>query len=269
MNNKAENQKLDIKKTNLEIGSINNPVVFLFNLITHREEIEDQNLSICLRLFIKHHSIVVLEYNWKQIFLNELKLFPKSWDILKDFYKLIDKKLALVFILKKWHSVYINDFFWGITICDQIDFLQQTKERFMSIYDCSRGGLAYHYKLSSYLKNELFRYGILEDSIQRLKIILEMFGHKIFQSLDIPLIQVKDFLKLTDDNIIKYFVVIYDKFTELLNQTIKLFDSYNLVCIQLNNLINPIIIKINSITIDSETEEENIKMFCDDLSIKN
>lgn len=269
MDNKIENQELNIKKTNLEISSIKNPVVFLFNLITHREELEDQNLCICFRLFIKYHSNIILDYNWKKIFLNELMLFPKSWDVLKNFYKLMDKKLALVFILKKWNLVYDNIFFWEMNVSEQIDFLQQTKERFMSIYDCSRGGLAYHYKLSSYLKNEACRYDILQDSIQRLKLILEIFGHKIFQSLDIPLIQVKDFLELSDENIVKYFIVIFDKITELLNQTIKLFDSYNLICIQLNNLINPKIVKISSVITNSETEVEDIKIFCDSLGIKN
>ena len=46
-----------------------------------------------------------------------------------------------------------------------------------------------------------------------------------------------------------------------INQTIKLFDSYNLTCIQINNLINPIILKINSKLFDSETEIEDIKNF--------
>ena len=45
-----------------------------------------------------------------------------------------------------------------------------------------------------------------------------------------------------------------------LNQTIKLFDSYNLICIQINNLINPCLIKINSVNIDSDTEYEDIKL---------
>ena len=41
----------------------------------------------------------------------------------------------------------------------------------------------------------------------------------------------------------------------------KLFDSYNLVCIKLNNLYNPLIININTINIDSETEIDDIKIY--------
>ena len=45
---------------------------------------------------------------------------------------------------------------------------------------------------------------------------------QVFQSMEIPLITVDDFHKLTDENLVKYFLVIYEKFIELLNQTIKL-----------------------------------------------
>jgi hypothetical protein len=257
-----KNNRIDIKKINLEICKLKYPTVFLFNIITWREELNDNNLSICLRLYLKHHSLVALNYNLKAIFINELSNFKKSWGVLKDFYKLMDKKLALILILKKWHSVYTNEQFWELKSSEQNDYLQQTKERFMGIYDCSRGGIPYYVKLGSMLKNSpITRDEILEEGKLRLKIILEMFGPKLFQSMEIPLITISDYYKLSDENLIKYFLVIYEKFLELLNQTIKLFDSYNLTCIQINNLINPIILKINSKLFDSETEIEDIKNF--------
>jgi hypothetical protein len=182
----------------------------------------------------------------------------------------MDKKFALIIILKKWHLVYSNEQFWQLPIGEQNDHLQLTKERFFAIYDCSKGGLPYYTKLSSLLKNpNSDRTVLMNDGIVRLKIILEMFGPKLFQSMDIPLITVKDYWVLTNENLIKYFIVIFEKFSELLNQTIKLFDSYNLLCIQINNLINPIIVKIKSDFIDSETECEEIKLFCENIAVKN
>jgi hypothetical protein len=91
--------------------------------------------------------------------------------------------------------------------------------------------------------------------------LLDIFGKELFVSLEIPLIKLKDFYELSDENTLKYIIVIYEKFTELLNQTIKLFDSYNLICIQLNNLINPKFISIKSVHVDSETEDDDIKLF--------
>jgi hypothetical protein len=253
--------EIDIKKTNLEISLIKNPRVFLFYIITWRDELSDNNLSICLRLYLKHHSIIALEYNLKQIFRDELNEYKKSWNVLKDFYKLMEKKIALIFILKKWYSVYSNEEFWKLSISEQIDYLQLTKKRFLGIYDCSKGGIIYYNKLYSLLKSSNNK-TIMEDGIIRLEIILKMFGPTLFQSMDIPLITVKDYWELTNENLIKYFVVIFEKFSELLNQIIKLFDSYNLICIQINNLINPTIIKIKSNFIDSETEYDDIQLFC-------
>lgn len=255
--------KIDIKKTNLEISLLKNPRIFLFYLITWRNELDDEQLSICLRLYLKNHSIIALEHNLKKIFRDELCKYKKSWNVLKDFYKLIDKKLALVFILKKWHSVYTNEIFWKLSISKQNDYLQLVKERFFGIYDCSKGGIPYHVKLVTLLKNSNnYRSELIDDSIFRLKNILEMFGTKLFQCMNIPLITVQNYLELSNENLIKYFVVIFEKFSELLNQTIKLFDSYNLICIQIYNLVNPIILKIKSACINSETDCEDINLFC-------
>jgi hypothetical protein len=257
---------MDIKKTNLEISLIKNPIVFLFYLISWRNELTDENLSICLRLYLKHHLIVALEYNLKKIFRDELYEYKKSWNVLKDFYKLIDKKLALIFILKKWHSVYLNEKFWKLSISQQTDYLQLIKERFFGIYDCSKGGIPYYVKLSYLLKSSNNnRIELMEDGINRLKIILEIFGPDLFHLMYIPLISIEDYWELTNENLIKYFIIIFEKFSELLNQTIKLFDSYNLICIQINNLVNPISVKIKSEFIDSETECDHIKLFCEKI----
>ncbi len=261
---------MDIKKITIEISLIKNPITFLFNLITWRNEITDDNLSICLRLYLKYHSMIALNYNLKKLFRDELHEYKKSWNVLKDFYKLMNKKFALIIILKKWYSVYSNEQFWKLSIEEQNDYLQLTKERFFGIYDCSKGGIPYHIKLAHLLKNQNNnRVIFMEDGITRLKIILEMFGSKLFQSMDIPLITLKDYWELTNENLIKYFVIIFEKISELLNQTIKLFDSYNLVCIQINNLINPTMIKIKSKVIDSETDCEDIKLFCENINLKN
>lgn len=258
--------QINIKKTSNQIAELKHPIVFLFNLITYKDELSDDNLSICLRLYLKYHTEIALEYNLKGIFKKELRKFKKSWTVLDEFYKLIDKKLAIILILKKFHLVYNNKKFWKSSINEQNDFLEQTKERFLGIYDCARGGIPYYIKLAALLKNSSNKTELLEDSKTRLLMILDMFGPKLFRSMDIPLITVWDYSELSNENLIKYWVIIFEKFSELLNQTIKLFDSYNLINIQINNLINPIIVKINSVLIDSETdpetENQDIKLFC-------
>ncbi len=260
-----EIKTINIFKTSQEIENIKYPAIFLFNLVAHARDFDDYELSIILRLFMKSHSNFMLEHNVKIIFLNEINKYSLSWCCLSDFYKIIGKKIPLVFVLKKFNSVYTNNDFWNLQTATQLDYLTNAKERFLSIYDCSKGGIPFHYKLAQTFKEGKYnRKEILNNIIDRLIYILDIFGPNVLVSLEIPLITVESFINLTDENILKYLIVIYEKCSELLNQTIKLFDSYNLICIQLTNLLNPSIIKIKSANIDSETEDDDIKL----LSVK-
>lgn len=255
-------ENIDIKKTCSEISQIKNPLVFLFKLISYSSEIDDINFSIILRIFLKYHTNIGTNYNLKKIFISEIKDKYLSWNVLNDFYKLMNKKISLVIILKKWYDLFNNKQFWKLPLNEQIDFLINTKTYFLSLFDCSKGGIPLHYKISAILKNKkIDRNIIIDDLIDRLIKILNIFGSKLFLTLGIPLLTINDFTKLSDENIIKYIVVIFDKFNELLNQTMKLFDSYNLICIKLNNLYNPLFININTINIDSETEADDIKLY--------
>jgi hypothetical protein len=261
LNENKNNNIIDILQINNKIENIKNPIIFIFSLIQYKSELGDYNLSIVLRLFIKYHSNILLEYNIKQIFIDELDENSISLNVLVQFYKLIAKKIPLIFVLKKWHAIYINNDFWKLPIHAQIDYLSNIKNRFNSIYDCSRGGIPFHYKLAQIFKeNNFYKEEIMENIVDRLICVLDIFDKNIFESLNIPLITLTDFYNLSNKNVLKYIIVIYEKFSELLNQTIKLFDSYNLICIQLNNLINPSLIKINSVNIDSETEYDDIKL---------
>jgi hypothetical protein len=262
--------QINIKQLNLEMSTLKDPITFLFILMSYNDEITDYNLSIILRVYLKYHSTIALNYNLISFFKKELSNKKLSWKILFDYYKIINKKINLILVLKKWHSFYNNPNFWKLKLTDQMDYLQQIKEHFLGVFDCSKGGVYYYVKLGMLLKNpNNDKHLLLEDAKERLIILLNIFGEKLFNALEIPLILVSEFDNLTNENLIKYFITIFEKFLELLNQTIMLFDSYNLICIQLNNLINPIIINIDSKTIDSETNDEDIDIFCSKLSIKN
>jgi len=252
---------MDINKVSEEIGDIKYPVIFLFSLIPHINSFDDQTLSIVLRLFLKHHHQIAMNYNLKYLFQNELNNKYISSNVLNDFYKLIGKKISLIMVLKKWYEVYENKEFWKLNILDQNEYLLNVKNRFLSIYDCAKGGVPFCNKIIMWFRDpKINKNIIMETIIDRLEIIVKIFGTKLFESLEIPLITITEFYQLSNENIIKYMIVIWEKFNELLNQTIKLFDSYNLVCIQLDNLINPILLKINDTNIESDTELDDIKL---------
>jgi hypothetical protein len=243
---------MNIEKANLDISNIKNPLVFIFQLLTNIE-ISDYELSIILRLFLKHHSEIAFTNNLKEIFQEELILYNNSWLVLTDFYKIIHKKISLSLILKKWNEIYKNLHFWN---CDnKVNFLFETKEYFLAIYDCSHNGVPFHNKLidlfncNNYNKSEVY------DNIKdRLELILKTFGSKIFECIQVPLIKVSDFYNLTHAEIISYLSIIFVRINDLLDQTIVLFNKYNRANDELDNLLNPVIINICSKEFDSDSD---------------
>lgn len=239
---------IDIKKASLEIEKLKFPIIFLFKLVSYENEISEENMSIILRLFLKHHLTIALEINLKKILSSD----PKN--VLTDFYKILKKRINLLFVIKKWHKVYPKPTFWKLTHVEQLDSLANLKNIFLAIYDCSKGGIPLHFKIQSSQSNVDIKIMIIE----RLESILKLFGKQLFNSLDIPLITIEDIDIMNDSrhnrDIVKYLLIIYEKFNELIEQTIKIFDSYNLSFKQLYSLLNPIVINIKTIAIESETE---------------
>jgi hypothetical protein len=250
---------LDLHKTEKEIKEIKYPLIFLFNLISHKNNFYDFDLSLVLRLFLKNHFEISMKYNLKKLLIDELDDYPITQLIITDFYKLLSKKLISLLILKKWRKIYNNKIFWEKNISEQIFSLNNLRNYFFSIYDCSKGGIPLHCKLGGILDDNNI---IKNDIKERLKSLLKIFGINLFSSLSIPIISNTDFESFNSKQIIGYLALIFDKFNELLNYTIKIFENYRIVCNQLDGLLNPKIIKINSSNIDSETEMDDINLIC-------
>ena len=255
---------MDIEKAELEISNIKNPLVFIFELLMNID-INDLELSIILRLFLKYHSDTAFSINLKELFFDELYNYKISWLVLTDFYKLIHDKISILIILKKWYEIYENNLisktpcralpenFWQLS--DKINFLLEIKEYFLAIYDCSHGGIPFHNKLIDLFNcNNHDKYEVLYNIKYRLELILEIFGPKIFEFVDIPLIKVSEFFNLSNSEIHYYLSIIFSRMNELLNETIFIFTNYNKINEELENLLNPIIINIESKDIDSETD---------------
>jgi hypothetical protein len=200
----------------------------------------EENESIKLRLFLKENIDFVINNNLIENLSDEIYVDSESWKILCNFYNLINQKINLILNLKKWKDIYNNDFFWNLTTPDQIEFLNHLKIQFLSIYDCSHGGSVYHLKLMQIFQSNNYNYyQIMEDAEDRLKRILVLFGSKIFETLEIPLITIRDLYNLSNDQILKYFTTIFKSIKQLLDGIIELFENFNLNCSNLNILLNP------------------------------
>jgi len=231
---------MNINLTNEKIQNIKYPYFFLFYLLTYKSEISDYNFSLILRLFLKNHIDIALTTNLKIIFYDDICDYTISCNVLDKFYKLINTKLILIFTIKKWHNIYNNTLFWELNINDKIDYILNLKLQFLAIYDCSKGGTPFHLKLNNLLRsNNPSRYEIVENIKDRLLLIIKLFNLNFFKLLNIPLIKISDFYNLDSNYLIQYLTIIFQKFIKLLNETLLLFEKFNIVCNNINNLLNP------------------------------
>jgi hypothetical protein len=247
---------MDIKNLDLEIQNITVPDNYISELFNNNN-ISDNELSINLRLFLKHHTTFACENNLKELFFNNLTNYTNSWHVLSTFYVLMHDKIILLQTLNNWYSIYENKKFWALPIQEQIQFLINKKEYFLSIFDCSHGGIPFHYKLSGIFNDDRHdKYEVLNNVKYRLELILKLFGYKIFNYVNIPLITVSTFYESTNEYILLYLTNIFNRMTELLNQIMFFFNSYDTNTKAINNLFNPIIININTKQIDSDTDSD-------------
>jgi hypothetical protein len=257
---------IDIKKIEIEIEKIKYPLIFLFSLVPHLNMIDDLNLSIILRIFLKYHITSVSNYNIKKIFSKSIPHYFMSLDILNNFQKLIKKKTIYCTFLEKWKESYNNNKFWKLKTCDMIDNIINLKTKFQAIFDCSKSCEPFHKKLVSYINKDnkgssQFSYDINENIIYRLELILKLVGKKIFEVVEIPILTIDDYESLDASDIIKYMGAIYERIGIFLEESIDLFTSYNMVCMQIDSMINPTIVNVAIKDVESETEMDDIKLY--------
>jgi hypothetical protein len=196
--------------------------------------------SLKLRLFLKENIDFVTRNNLIEILSGKISEDSESYKILYCFYNLINQKMNTIIHLKKWKDIYIYNIFWELSsTIEQINFLNNLRHIFLSIYDCSQGGSVYYFKLLSIFESNNYNYHqIMEDVEDRLKRTLNLFGPKIFEFLKIPLITVHNFYNLSNDQILKYISLIFKSIKNLLDEIIELFENFNLICSKLNILLN-------------------------------
>lgn len=197
------------------------------------------NNPLKLKLFIKENIEFINNNNLIEKLSDKYPNESETFIILRCFYNLIKEKMDIVFNLKKWKDIYSNNLFWNLSTNDQIDFLNNLETYFLSIYDCSQGGAVYHIKLMQIFESNNYNYHqIMEDVEDRLKRILNLFGSKVFEFLKLPLITVRDLYNLSNEQILKYFTVIFKNIKQLLGETIELFQNFNYVCSKLDILLD-------------------------------
>lgn len=232
---------LNINYAEIVIQNLKYPLVFLFKFCLMINSFTDNDASIILKIFYKYHSDLVMILNTKLLFMNcNLYKYDKSINVINTYYSLIQNKLKIIYVIKKWHDIYHNKYFWKLSINEQLNYLNNIKIQFLSVYDCSINTVnIYHIKIAEILKDiNCNRSIVIENIKERLKFLLKLFGIHIFEKLEIHIYHSSEFIHLENDLIILYLKSIFHKLLLLINQTICVFNLYQKNCNEINHFLN-------------------------------
>jgi hypothetical protein len=208
--------------------NIKYPLIFITKLSLYIDNyyIDDDVLRTIIKIYLDKFADEIVIYNIKYLFINKLDNYPKSSELLNKFYSLYLHKLKIIYFIQKWYKIYNKKSFWKLSIENQILYLENMRNRFYGIYEIHNGNNTYILKIIELLNCTLDRYTVIENIKERLLLIYKIFGYKIFEALNIPIIFSTSVDDACNDAIIYYIKLIYDKINKLLDDTLLIFNLF-------------------------------------------
>ncbi len=251
------------------ISQIENKIIesktplILLCCVFNNEKINDENKSIVVKLFFKHHINLALEYNLIELYLenNNSDDFPLTYNLLIDIYLILSKQIIFIQNIKNFKKSYINKFFWMKNIDEQILYLKNLHQQLLSIFDGSKSGLYFHLKLKN-INNNLGENYHIEQIIERLRKVVSLFKLAFFKEHEIYILSNIQFMDLKFENMIRYTEYIFYKINNILNKYISSFEHYEYFRKELINLLNiSNSININIIDVNSDIDIDDLELF--------
>jgi len=251
-------ENIDWIKIENEIKSIKFPLSFIFKLFKYNNHLSDNNLSITIRYFFKHHYRIVSEYNLMELFIMLDNSKYTTIKIIFDFYNLIRKKIYITKLIIIWKDIHKNKNFWNLSLNKQIEDINNLRNLFLSNFDVSNSSILFHNKAYLILKDNPNNDFIIENIIERLRNVYLLFTRKFFTKFKILTISRIKFLEIDIESKIKYCSYIFNKINKILFTLYNNLLIYKYIENQLNNLLNPSPIIFNNRIVNSETDIDDI-----------
>ena len=239
------------------IKKIKYPYIFIHKFFLLLEHINDDYSSIMLRYIIKN-NLSIFTNNPFYVFCKVISKdnHPETFYILDRFYTLLKDKIKLLEQIKMWHKIYNNVYFWNKEIEPQIEYLYKIKTLIQSNFDNSKGGISFGIKINIIKNDNCDKQIVIESASERLRNVYKIMGKHYFKNVNIPIYSINDFFNMEDNDIIKYTNYVFLKTIEILTKIINIFENYNMVSLQIDNLIDPYFIDIEEDTILSDDIED-------------
>ena len=215
--------------------NIKYPLIFIVKLSLYIDTyyIDDIVLKNIIKIYLDKFADEIVIYNIKYLFIDKLDDYPESSELLNKFYSLYLYKIKIIYLIHKWYKIYNKKSFWKLSTKNQILHIENIKKRFHSIYENN----TYLLKITELLSYTLDRYTVIENIKDRLSLIYKIFGYKIFETLDIPIVFSLSVDDACNDAIIYYLKLIYDKINKLLEDTLLIFKLFENTNNEINRLL--------------------------------
>jgi hypothetical protein len=231
------------------------PLLLLLIVIIKKELLDDESLSYIIRIFMKYHFNIFLNFNCEKI-INRLNDYNLTINTIKDFYSNLKKQIYLLEKIKDFRKGFNKHFFWNLNIDNQISYLEKLRIKLNSINDCCNSNMFFHSRIKLSIINDNVNFFEINtyEIFNRLKLIYKTFGYKFFSNNKINIITYEDYNDMSYINKCNYFEYIYFKILAKLNNIIDIFILYNCCKTNLNNLVNPKIVNIEPSIFNSDIE---------------
>ncbi len=246
-------QTIDDKLKNLKF-----PLVFIYSIIKNQEKINDYDLSLIIRFFLKNQIEISMKYPLF-IMCNILKAdFITTKKVVSDYYSSIIKKIFFLNYIYKFKVITKNLVLEG-DIIDQKRSVVNLLNRFKSHFDSSVTGINGATKFFQQLKLE--KNVMVNNEIKnRYNESIELLGEEFFIKSNFKLIKRDDFDSLDVSSKIKYFIFFYLKVDKIFNQILNFYDLFHFYDSKIKQIIDPKPININFEEIFSENDSDDISM---------
>jgi hypothetical protein len=240
----------------IKIKETKQPLLLIYNILKNKS-IADDDKKIATKCFLQYHMLIAIKYNL--LLVEDLEDNKKTYSFIEDVYLVLSKQLQILPFITKLKKAYNNKSykcFWDLEIDSLILYFKNLHNKFLYLFDGSKGYLYLHLKLKGMKEGNHDHY---EQLLDRLKKTFNLFKKPFFDEYKIMLLSYYQFIELKFENMIKYTEYIFNKINNILLNSINYLVLYDNYRTQLYNLLyNNSDINININNVDSDIDTDDI-----------
>lgn len=244
------------------IKKLDNPIDVLIILIKNKNIVCDDDLMIIFRYFLKYHFDQIStsdNFLCNRELFNILSGYNKTINFIENFYDNIIKKLELLCKIKKFKKAYNRNYFWSMDIYKKKNYLLNLFNKIKSYNDNSIGNIIFLNRFNvndTSLNNDINN----QEIFNRLKLMYSKLGINFFKIYKIKIISASLFYDFSFEERLDYFNYIYSNIIKKIDDIIHIFNLFDCLTYEMNNIINP---KKIDITCSDQNIDLNIDMNID------